>query len=110
MATLTKTVAPGRWSTTGTAVTMTAGSVVADDWPADRDQLIIAYNSGASPYYVTITSQADKYGRTGHVTQQSLAAGEIRIFRLTNDGWADSSGNVNVVVENASVKWGIVVL
>jgi hypothetical protein len=90
---------------------MTAGNVVADDFPASHDMLVVAHNTGGVAYTVTITSQASsKTGRTGDVNVQSLAAGEIRIFRLVPDGWADSSGNVNVVVENALVFWGIIVL
>ena len=110
--TLTKTVAPGLWSTIGAEVTMAAGDVGSgNDFAQDRDCLLVAWNSGASPYYVTITSQADsRYGRTGDVTQQDLAADEIRVFRLTGDGWADSNGKINVAVENAAIKLGVLVL
>lgn len=110
--TLTKTVAPGKWSTTGTAVTMAAADVGGgNDFPQDRDVLVIAWNSGASPYTVSITSQADPdYGRTGDVNAQSLAADEIRIFRLTGPGWADSNGNINLSASNAAVYFGVVVL
>lgn len=111
MATLTKSVAPGRWSTTGTAITMTAGDTGGDDFPVSHDTLVIAQNTGGVTYWVTITSEGtSKTGRTGHVTQQALVAGEIRMFRLVPDGWADSSGNVNIDVENVAVKWGIIVL
>lgn len=111
--TLTKTVAPGKWSQSGIAVTMAAGDVGSgNDFPQDRDLLLVAHNtSGATPYYVTITSQADPtYGRTGDVNQQDLAAGEIRVFRLTGPGWADGNGNINVQVENAAIELGVIVL
>ena len=111
--TLTKTVAPDKWSQTGSAVTMAAGDVAnGNDFAQDRDVLLIAHNTdGATAYYVTITSQADpRYGRTGDVTQQDLAAGEVRVFRLTGEGWADSNGKINVTVENAAIELGVVVL
>ncbi len=110
--TLTKTVAPGQWSLTGTALTMEVADVAnGNDFAQDRDVLVIAHNTGGSAYTVTITSTADpKYGRTGDVNAQSLAAGEIRIFRLTGSGWADSNGKINLGASNAAVKFGVVVL
>ena len=110
--TLTKTVAPGKWSLTGQAVTMEAADTANDnDFAQDRDVLIVAHNTGGSAYTVTITSVADpKYGRTGDVNAQSLAAGEIRIFRLTGLGWADSNGKINLSASNVAVKFGVIVL
>lgn len=110
--TLTKTVSPGKYSQTGTAVTMAGADVGnGNDFAQDRDVLVIAQNTGGSPYTVTITSQADpQYGRTGDVNAQSLAAGEIRIFRLTGPGWADSNGKINISATNAAVQFGVVVL
>jgi hypothetical protein len=112
--TLTRTNAPGRWSTTGTAVTMTAAVADAgdeNDFDTGNDLLVIAHNTDAGAQTVTITSVADsKFGRTGDVLAQSLAASEIRMFRLTNAGWTDSSGKINIAASSANVNFGIVVL
>jgi hypothetical protein len=110
--TLTKTVAPGKWSTSGVVATMEVADTANDnDFAQDRDILLIVHNTGGSAYTVTITSEADpKYGRTGDVSAQSLAAGEIRLFRLTGQGWADSNGKINVSASNVAVKFGVIVL
>lgn len=110
--TLTKTVAPGLWSQVGIALTMEVADTVNDnDFAQDRDILLVAHNTGGSAYTVTITSAADpRFGRTGDVSAQSLAAGEIRIFRLTGSGWADANGKINLSASNAAVKFGVVVL
>lgn len=70
---LTKTTAPGRYSTTGAAVTMAAADIVdKNQFVASGNDVIIAHNTGAAPATVTITSAADPYGRTGDVEAVGL--------------------------------------
>lgn len=109
---LVKTTAPSQWSQTGTALTMAAADTGNNNHiVAAGDCFLVAYNSGGQAYTVTITSVADPItGRTGNVSAQSLAAGEIRIFRLTNNGWANSSGQIVVSANNAAVKFGVIQL
>ena len=109
---LPKTTAPGFWSTTGTVVTMTAGDAALGNYfDMIGECLLIARNSGASPYTITIESVADPtYGRSGSVAAQSLAAGEVRVFRLVPTGWQQSNGQVYVTVSNAAILIGIVQL
>lgn len=109
---LTKTTSPGFWSQTGTALTMaTADTSNNNHIVAAGDCILVAHNTGGQAYTVTITSVADPVtGRTGNVNAQSLAAGEIRIFRLTNNGWANSSGQIVVSANNAAVKFGVIQL
>ena len=110
--TLTKTTAPGKYSTTGTTVTMTAADTSnQNDYDSVDDAVIIAHNtSGSTAYTVTITSQPDsKTGRSGNVSAVSLAANEIRVFRPGKDGW-DNSGKTELEANNAAIEFGIVVL
>lgn len=102
---------PTEYSQTGLAVTMTAADVGNGNvfTFAGSRVLIIAQNTGGSSYTVTITSQADPVtGRTGHVSAQSLAAGEIRVFRIPSTGWADTSSKVYISASNTAVKFGLV--
>lgn len=109
---LTKTTSPGFWSQTGTALTMAAADTSNNNHiVAAGDCILVAHNTGGQAYTVTITSVADPVtGRTGNVSAQSLAAGEIRIFRLTNNGWANSSGQIVVSANNAAIKFGVIQL
>jgi hypothetical protein len=82
---------------------------------ASTDILLIVHNPTGGALTFNMTSQAISgggagTGRTGNVSQ-SIAAGEIRVFRLTKNGWEDSSGNVLIPSGvSASLKVGIVVL
>lgn len=68
--------------------------------------LLIFYNSHATNAYTfTVTSQADRLGRTGHITTYSLAAGEYAVVGpFPTEGFTDSSGYINYTGENAAVK------
>lgn len=101
---------PGNYSTTGLVATMPAAdNSNGNHFPFSGDQMIVVcWNSGASPYTVTITSQAAPIsGRLGDVSAVSLAADEIRIFRLSRAGWVNSAGNVLISASNAAVKIGV---
>lgn len=76
--------------------------------PSGND-LVIAWNSGASPYTISFTSVADPITkRTGDVTSYSLAAGDHAAFRFAKQGWMQSDGNVYIEASNAAVKWCVV--
>lgn len=108
---INKQTAPGFWSTTGLAVTMTAADVGAgNETAAVNDMLLVVHNTGASQRTYTITSAADQYGRTGNVAAQTIDAGVIRVHRLTMHGWADSNAKYNFSANHAEVKFGLVTL
>lgn len=108
---LTTTAAPSKWSTTGVALTQAAADVGnGNQFTSSGNDLLIVQNTGGSPYTVTISSVPDALGRTGDVTTQSLAAGEIRVFWLPALGWQQADGKIYVSASNAAVKFGIVVL
>lgn len=109
---ITPVVSLGKWSTTGVAVTMAAADTVNNNYlTAKTHFLLIAHNTGGSPYTITIPSKAfPPSNRTGNVTAQSLAAGEIRVFELTIQGWGDTANSnklAGIVCSNAAIKLGI---
>jgi hypothetical protein len=114
-ATLTKTTLKGQYgaySADSADLTLAAANV------ADKNQfvfrpgdILLAQNSGAAPYTVTITSAASKKtNRTGDITTYSLAAGEIAVFGPFDDpdGWMQSDGYVYCEATNAAVKFAVI--
>ena len=115
--TLVKTVAKGN----SPSLPLGAGSVTATFAAADvgnmnqflpgGEDLLIAYNSGASPYTVTITSAPDQMNRTGDITTYSLAAGDIAVFGpFKLMGWVQADGYVYLQASNASVKLAVIAM
>lgn len=112
---LTSTTAPLKWSTTGAAVTMTAlDNSNGNKFAAVTDALLIVQNTSGGALTMTVTSQpitgsGPGAGRSQNISQ-SLAASEIRVFRLTQNGWASGGYVLTPTGLNASLKAGIVVL
>lgn len=93
--------------------TWTAGVTGGDTVTLTGREIILAWNSGASPYTVGFTSQVDEKGRTGDITAYSLAAGEFMCFTggLTNSpGWKPSSQLITITPSNVAVKWAVLKL
>ena len=111
---LTMTTAEGFWDQQGIVVTMQAlDNTNGNQFVAQNDALAIVQNTDSVSRSVQFTSQSDAdAGRTGGTNiNQVLAAGEIRVFRFTKSGWADSNGNVQLPSgQNANLKAGIVKL
>lgn len=108
--TLTKTNSPGPYPTAGVAVTMTAADTVnKEQFALTGREIVLVHNTGASSRTYTITSIADKQGRTGDITTQTIAAGAIHVlgpFGL--EGWQQTDGNLYIEANNTEVKWGII--
>lgn len=98
----------------GADFTFTAGDTGGDTFVCTGREILIVYNSGASPYTCTIASVDDEKGRSEDITAYSLAAGDFAVFGigLTNSqGWKNTStGLVSLDVENAAVKWAVLKL
>jgi hypothetical protein len=90
--------------------TMTAADVAnGNQFLLDGPVLLIASNSGASPYTITLTSTVDGQNRTGDITTYSMAAGDISIFKIDQvRGWVQSDGYMYLSASNAAVKFGII--
>lgn len=97
------------------AGTMTLTETAADATNKEQfvpsgDDLVIAHNTGASPYPITFTSVADELKRTGDVSSYSLAAGAIAAFRIKKPGWMQPDGKVYIEAGNAAIKWAVLQL
>lgn len=111
MAVLTKITGPGAYATAPVAVAFTASTPAGDTVVLTGRDILLIRNTGAGARTVTITSQTDTFGRTGHVTAFSLPAGTFAIFGpIPTLGWADSSGNLNLASEHAEIQYAVVTL
>lgn len=74
----------------------------------ETGDIVLAWNSGASPYTVTLTSVVDEKNRTGDVTAYSLAAADVMVFGpLQQKGWRQTDGFMYLQASNALVKFAI---
>lgn len=91
-------------------VTLTAADTGnKNQFKASGDSLLIVQNSdGANPYTFTLTSVADSFNRTGDITTYSLAAGEVAVLRVKNDGWRQTDGYVYLEGSNAAIKFAVI--
>ena len=97
---------PGAYSTTGLVLTANDADAVDGNEVAAEDSLfILVRNAGASARTFTITSQPDGVtGRLGNVSV-SIAAGELRLFRLKKDGWAHpTTGRISLSGNHTDLK------
>lgn len=81
-----------------------------EGWANTGREVLFVWNTGASPYTVTISSVA-YLGRVGDITTYSLAAGDIAVFGpFDPKGWNQADGQVYCVGSNAAVKFAVVQL
>lgn len=107
--TITAQTMPGVYSTTGLVITEVAADPSnSNDVVVTDGQIIVVRNAGASSRAFTMTSVADAItGRTGDVSV-SIAAGEMRVFRIAKNGWANSStGKVTFNGAHADLKFSV---
>lgn len=111
--TLAKTTAPGAYAGEWTAVTFTAAN------PTDKEQfaltgreiVLIRNTSADTPYYVTITSVDDPFGRSEHITQIDIAFGATVVWGPTAlEGWRQSDGNLYLEAENADIEYAVITI
>jgi hypothetical protein len=112
--TLAVTNSPGPFPAAGVAVTMTAEDIANHSrFPLTGRELLLIWNSHATTTYTyTVYSVADQAGRVLDITAQNIVAQAIHVLGplSTNQGWRQSDGGVNVDANNASVKFGVIVL
>lgn len=106
--TINPTDAPGDLAYAGTALaTVAADQVDGNQTPFSEDIVIVAHNTGASPSTVTITSAPDSRGRTKHITNEAIAAGQIRVYGpFRRDGWVNE-GHLWFQGGAAEVEFGV---
>lgn len=113
--TLTKTTIEGPFGDYGAGeadLNLQAADITdKNQYKCSGNDIVIAYNSGISEYTVTITSAADRYGRTGDIATYALAAGDVAIFGpFVTHGWMQPDGYVYLEATNADVKFAVVAL
>lgn len=74
---------------------------------AEKDILLVLNSDGANPYTFTLSSVADKYGRTGDITTYSMAAGDYVMIEVPSAGFRQTNGYVNVTGSNAAIKFAV---
>jgi hypothetical protein len=79
-------------------------------FPLSGHELLVAWNSGASAYTVTLTSTPDSRGRTSDITAYSIAAGGFAVFSYVagTEGWIQSDGNAYVSASNAAIQFAVI--
>jgi hypothetical protein len=77
--------------------------------PMSTPFYLIALNTGASNYTVTITSVPDSKRRSGDITGYTLAPGDMVILRFDNtEGWKQADGMLYYQASNAAVKFAVI--
>ena len=77
--------------------------------PFTGGEIVLAWNSGAAPNNVTLTSTPDKMQRTGDIAS-AVAADVVRAIRLsTTEGWSNvgDAGRLYFQGDNAEVMFMI---
>lgn len=106
---LVPTVAPGSYGNDMLELTMAAADIVDQNhFVATGKDLVIAHNTSGGGLTVTITSVANKWGRTRNVAAVNIGAGEYQIFGpMERKGW-ESSGIILLEASAVDVLFGIV--
>ena len=109
---LTKTVALGGYQAALTTLTMTPADIVdLNSFTASGKDLIVIHNTGEDANTVTITSKADPFNRTGHLTTIVVAAGGYRIFGpMPKTGWKQTDGSIYLQASSVDVLIGAITL
>jgi hypothetical protein len=98
-------IAPGDLSLTFTAADVSNGN----EFPLSGHEVLIAYNSGASPYTITLTSTPDTRGRSADISAYSVAAGAFAFFSYLagTEGWMESDSAAWISASNAAILFAV---
>lgn len=68
--------------------------------------ILLAWNTDASSHNISLTSVADKFKRTGDVTNYAVGAGKIAAYVFDDaGGWSQADNSVYFEADNALVKF-----
>ncbi|PKN91107.1 MAG: hypothetical protein CVU44_21050 [Chloroflexi bacterium HGW-Chloroflexi-6] len=114
---LPKTTAKGAYPTLPIAansldIVFTAADVAnKNEFVPTGNDLVLAWNSGASVYTATATSAPDPQNRTGDIGAYSIDAGEIaHMGPVRTLGWVQPDGKVYLEANNAAIKFAVIAL
>lgn len=90
-------------------ITLTASTPAGDTFASTGREILLVQNSDSGTQTFTVTSQPDSFNRTTTIlTTYSMAAGEFAAFWFGQvTGWRDSSGNVNLLSSDATIKYAV---
>lgn len=75
----------------------------------DGPGYVIAQNTGASDYTVTLTSAPDEKGRFGDITTYTISADDVMVFKIDQTkGWLQTDGYLYLQASNAAVRLGFI--
>lgn len=100
---------PGTVAANALDIAETAGTVAGNSFKLTGREILVCRNTATGAAgTVTITSVADRKGRTADITAYSIGATEIAMFFFGNrEGW-DSGGVVNVTPSATTIKIAVV--
>lgn len=110
---LTKNVGLLRNPVAGTLLVWTAADTVNfNSFAMSGNDLLLAWNTGASPYTVTVTSTPDpNFGRTASITAETIVAGTIRSYSVIQiPGWQQTDGTLWFQASNVAVQFAVIAL
>jgi len=105
---MTITNAASSYSTTGVDVSALASvdNTNGMTFPPTGRELLVVQNPTGGALTLTVHSAADQAGRTGDISAHSIAAGAFWFSQLFKaDGWAQSTGLVNVDASGAGLLY-----
>lgn len=105
---LSVTNVPSGWATSGVAGNFQAADTSnGNKFPATGQEILLAHNTDTSSHTVDVTSTGTgDTGRTGDISSDSIAAGEIRVYQeFPTDGWKQSDGTIYVDADATSVEF-----
>ncbi|HLW51314.1 MAG TPA: hypothetical protein VKW06_00600 [Candidatus Angelobacter sp.] len=100
---------PGTVGALALDLLMTAADVTnGNSFQITGREILIVWNSDVSGHHFTLSSVADKKGRSGDVSAYAIAAGVISAFNFNGtEGWSQGTGVCNISADNALVKFAI---
>lgn len=104
------TTAPGQYPTDGTAVTWTTGTNIplnglSVTMTGVGKEFIVIHNWSGGSANVSISSVADKYGRTGDIANDAIADETAHVYGPFGlDGWKQTDGKLYIGCDSNSVS------
>ncbi len=83
-------------------------NVNGNDFSPTGEELLLIRNDNVGAQTVTITTVADKLGRTGDITTYSVGIGEYAVFGpFAVEGWRQTDGKIHVACSAADVMFAL---
>jgi hypothetical protein len=107
--TLTPTTIPASHATAGATLGWTvADTVLNNQFLSTGREILLVRSDSADTHTVTVTSVADKYGRTGD-TSKALVAGTYAVFQqFPTHGWQASDGYIVVSTDTDLIYYSVI--